>query len=246
MEPGIKSSFIPHDTAQSSGVQRALSGSFLDILTLISIVLFVASLVLGVGAFLYQQFLETSSKSKVTQLERAKAAFEPALILQLTRLDDRMRDADQILGSHIAPSVFLHMLEQVTLSTVSFRSLDLEAVDPQNITIRMDGVAESVNSVALQADLFSRNGIVTSPIFSNIDRELDGVHFSLSARINPSSILYAQSAGMQTSGTEAATPVSSPAPASSPSPQAQQMQSSAQPPSSSGSGTSFVPVPQQQ
>lgn len=223
MESGIQSSFIPHDAAQAAEGQRAFSGGLLDVLALLSIVLLVASLALAAGVFLYQQFLTTSAKSKVDQLERAKAAFDPALILQLTRLDDRMRDADQLLKDHVAPSTFFHMLENVTLSTVSFRSLDFEATDPQHMIIQMDGIAESVNSIALQADLFSKNGIITSPIFSKVDRQQDGVHFNLSALVNPSAIRYIQLATAAASAPSAAsmTPqssVSSPAPSPSPSP----------------------------
>ncbi len=192
MESGTHSSFIPHDVAEQGGRSTAREGNFMDLVALVSAVLFIASIILGLGVFLYQQFLDTSVKSKVAQLERAKAAFDPALIKELTRLDDRMRVADQILGNHNALSTFFHMLEQITLTTVSFRSLNFEASDPQNITIKMTGVAESVNAVALQADLFGKNGIVASPIFSNIDRQPDGVHFSLTALINPTSIKYAQ------------------------------------------------------
>lgn len=190
MDSGINSNFIPHDTAEKAGSMRAHSGSIMDLLALISAVLFVASLVLGVGVFLYQQFLDKSSSSKVDQLKRAQAAFEPSLIQEITRLDDRMRVADIVLSNHIALSVFFHMLEQVTLSTVSFRSLNFEAADPQNMTIKMDGIAKSVNSVALQADTFSKVGVIASPIFSNIDREQDGVHFSLTALLNPASLRY--------------------------------------------------------
>ena len=189
MDSGINSNFIPHDTALDSGAVSH-SGSFVGLFSLVAIVLFVASMVLGAGAFLYQGFLETSNKSKVEQLERAKAAFDPSLILELTRLDERMRDADLILGNHLSLSAFFHMLEEMTLTTVSFRSLNFESSDSQNMTIKMDGVAQSVNSVALQADVFSKSGIITSPIFSNIDRESDGVHFNLNAVLNPSDILY--------------------------------------------------------
>lgn len=221
MESGVQSSFIPRDAAQPN-TGRALKASFLDLVVLVSAVLFIASLVFGAGVFLYQSFLETSIKSKTAQLERAKAAFEPALILQLTRLDDRMRDADQILSNHIAPSVFLRMLERVTLSTVAFRSMSFEMIDLHNIGIKMDGVAHSVNSIALQADLFSRNGIITSPIFSNIDRQQDGVHFNLTALVNPSSIRYTQMSKMSVQGIEptslvpASSPVLSPVPAPAP------------------------------
>jgi len=180
----------------------------MDLVMLVSIVLLVASLALAAGVFLYQQYLDTSSKSKVNQLQVAKAQFDPALIQEFSRLDDRMRDADMILGSHIAPSVFFHMLEANTLTTVSFRSLDFQSAGDQGMTLKMDGIAQSVNSIALQADFFSKVGIITSPIFSNIDRQMDGVHFSFSAIVNSAAILYAQVAS---AGTLTPTPASTPA-----------------------------------
>ena len=182
-------SFIPRDAGQGS-VRRPASGGLLELFVLISVVMFVASGALGIGVFLYLQFLQASSTSKLDQLERATAAFEPALIHELTRLDDRMRSAGDILDRHTAPSAFFRMLEQATIRSVSFRSLNFEAVDAQRMAIKMDGVADSVNAIALQADLFSKVGMVTSPIFSNIDRRPDGVHFNLSAQLNPSALNY--------------------------------------------------------
>lgn len=200
MDSGINSNFIPHDTVQKAGGGGVRSGNILDLLALISAILFVASIVLGAGVFLYQQFLLKNSVSKVDQLERAQAAFEPSLIQEITRLDDRMRVADIILSNHIALSIFFHMLEQETLTTISFRSLNFEATDPQNINIKMDGTAKSVNSIALQADTFSKMGIVTSPIFSNINREQDGVHFSLTALLNPAYLRYVGLISSQNAG----------------------------------------------
>ena len=154
--------------------------------------LFVASAALGAGVFLYKQFLAIESASKLSQLERAKAAFQPSLIQELTRLDDRMHAADRILGAHIAPTAFFLALQQATLETVAFQTLDFQSLDPQDMKISMTGVAQSVNSIALQADLFSKNGVIMSPIFSNIARQPDGVHFNLSAVVNPKSIGYSE------------------------------------------------------
>lgn len=191
MESNIQSSFIPTDT-----VQRGRSGSSrregMDIFVLLAVVLFVASAALGVGVFLYEQFLKTSNASKVEQLERARAAFEPSLIRELTRLDDRMESGQLILNKHIAPSAFFHMLEQVTLQTVSYRNLSFNASDNDQMTLDMSGTAQSVNSIALQADLFGKSGAVTSPIFSNITREPVGVKFDMNAIINPAAINYVQ------------------------------------------------------
>jgi hypothetical protein len=135
------------------------------------------------------------------QLQRAKDAFEPSLIQELTRLDDRMHAADQILSAHLAPIALFDALQQSTLSTVAFGTLDFLAVDPQRMTISTTGVARGVNSIALQADLFSKNGVITNPIFSDISRQPDGVHFTLGAVVNPAAINYAR---LLTGGTPSA------------------------------------------
>lgn len=191
MDSGIQSSFIPRDAASATPVPRLRSGGGLaEVGLLVSIILLVASAALAGAVFLYGQYVQTSEDSKVEQLQRAKAAFEPSLIAQLTRLDDRMRAADIILGSHIAPTEFFAALQQSTLATVAFQTLDFQAGDTQRMSIKMSGIAEAVNSIALQADLFSKNGVITNPIFSDISRQTDGVHFSLNAVVNPAAINF--------------------------------------------------------
>lgn len=191
MPQNTPQSFIPHEAPTIAGARGRGTG-LADLFVLLAIVLFVASAALAAGVFLYQQYLQSSATSKVNQLERAKAAFEPSLIHELTRLDDRMRGAGDVLGRHLAPSAFFRMLEQTTIASISFTSLDFEATDASHMTIKMDGVAGSVNAIALQADLFSKGGMVTSPIFSNIDRESDGVHFKFAALLNPAALNYVQ------------------------------------------------------
>ena len=194
METGIQSSFIPHDAGDVKMSAPRIGGNgFSDLILLLSIVLLVASGALAGGVFLYEKYLQTSTDSKMEQLQRAKNAFEPSLIIELTRLDDRMHAAAAILSGHIAPSVIFGALEKATLTTVAFGSLDLNIADHQRITIKMDGVARSVNSIALQAQLFSKNGVISSPLFSGIGRDVDCVHFAVSAQINPAAITYAQS-----------------------------------------------------
>ena len=172
-------SFIPREMREVSVVGRVRRGGLADLFILIAVVFLVASVALAVAVFLYQQYLQSSGTSKVDQLERAKTAFEPSLIQELTRVDDRMRAA-------------FRMLEATTITTVAFRSLNFEAADAGNLSVKMDGIADSVNSIALQADLFSKGTMITNPIFSNINRETDGVHFNLSALVNPAAINYAQ------------------------------------------------------
>ncbi len=191
MDSPTQSSFIPQDAASLSSTSRVRSqGGLSDLMLLLTIVIFVASIALAGSVFLYNEFLKTSAASKREQLQRAKDAFEPSLIHTLTRLDDRMHVANELLAGHLAPTALFTILQQATLSTIQFKNLDLNAGDPQKIEIRMSGVAQSVNSIALQADLFSKNGSITNPIFSDINRQVDGVRFNLTALVNPQSLNF--------------------------------------------------------
>lgn len=194
METGIQSSFIPKEAGQTVSANHSVSGGagLPELFVLASIILLVASGALGGGVFLYRQFLQSQMTSKSEQLKRAEDAFQPSLVQQLMRLDQRMHAADSLLGAHLAPSVFFGSLDQATLTTVSFGGLTLDASNPAQVSIKMSGVARSVNSIALQASLFNKNSVITNPIFSSIDHQEDGVHFALQALVNASALSYAQ------------------------------------------------------
>lgn len=192
MESNIKSSFIPKDTVQMGTTRPSYGGrsGLSDLGVLFAIVLVVASAGLGIGTFLYKQYLGSSLESKRQALERAQAAFEPTLIAELTRLDDRMKAGELLLQKHTAPSILFALLEQLTLENISFQNFDFDGSQTDALKMTMQGVAQSVNSIALQADLFGKHTAIVSPLFSNIGREPDGVHFDLTATINPSALRY--------------------------------------------------------
>jgi hypothetical protein len=179
--------FIPHEPLVSQrGVREHGLG---DLLFLLATMLLFASGALAVGTFLYSNYLEASANSKLTQLEKARAAIDPSLIVELTRLDDRMRAANEILSTHIAPSLLLKTLHDTTVQNISYSSLEFQNKDGV-LSIAMDGVASAINTIAFQADLFARGNVITNPIFSGINRQLDGVHFALDATVNKDALLY--------------------------------------------------------
>lgn len=191
MESNIRSSFIPQApiSAPGAGGRRERKGG-MDLFLLLSLVLFFASIVLAAGVFLYVQYLTTAVESKRTQLQRAKEAFEPALIAELTRLDDRMKAADEVLSNHTSPSDIFALLQQLTLQTVAFSNFSFIAQNHLEMGITMQGVAQSVNSIALQADLLAKSGLILNPIFSNINRTIEGVRFDFTAAVDPAQLRY--------------------------------------------------------
>ena len=216
MPNNAPSTFIPHDASTGSVIRpRRPGGSGIaDLALLFSILAFVAAAALGVGVFLYQQYLTTTANSKLAQLKRAEAQFQPELVDQLQRLDERLQAAQTILSQHTAPSAFFGVLDQVTAKTIQFTALNLTVQD--KASIEMDGVGKSVNSIAFQADLLSKSGAYQSPIFSALSRQRDGVHFHLTADIVPAVLNYEQLTGGGPSIQQA--PSVSPQPAASSSP----------------------------
>jgi hypothetical protein len=194
MESGIQSSFIPQDAGEVKLTPPSIGGGtgFSELVLLLCIVLVVASGVLAGAVFVYKQYMQTSLASKKAELQRAKDAFDPTLIQQLTRLDDRMHAGSSILAQHISPSAIFDALSQSTLTTIAFKSLKIEDNDLQHINLTFAGVAQSVNSIALQAQVLSKNGTMSNPIFSSIGRQPDGVHFNLTLSVNPKAINFEQ------------------------------------------------------
>jgi len=192
MESQIKSSFIPQDVGKEPTARRVSGGSAGDLFVLGAIIVLIAALSLAVAVFLYTQYLNTTVASKQQSIDRARAAIEPALIEELSRLDARMRSSGILLGRHVAPSIFFDVLEQITLQSVVLTSLGLTTSGPDSIKITMEGLARSVNSIALQSDLYSKSGLITSPIFSDINRQEKGMHFKVDALLNPNNFHYSR------------------------------------------------------
>ncbi len=190
-------------SAHSGGsAPKAPSGSAVDILMLVAVVILAVSLALSAAVFLYDSFLNANVQRKGEQLQRAQQAFEPALVEELVRLDLRLQAANDVLSRHLAPSEMFNLLEELTLQSVSYSSLDYSINEDETIAIRMKGKADSVNAVALQASVFGQNNAIVSPIFSDIDLVSDGVAFSVSATVNPAALRYTTVFSQYSTGVE--------------------------------------------
>lgn len=194
MESNIKASFIPKDAgnlgqvaASSRSYTRARSG-LTDVLVLFGVVLLIASIALGVGAFLYLNYLQSSYTNGIETLKRS--GNDDAFITEATRSANRMSVAGELLSTHTAPRILFDLLEQLTLTTIAYEDLKYDATQGGEIVLSMQGVAASVNSIALQAEKLSENPAFSSPIFTNMSRQKDGVHFLLTTNINPAALNF--------------------------------------------------------
>lgn len=190
MAEQFQTSFIPKKTFDVGSAPKPAGVSVSAVISFIAVIMLVLSAVSATGAFLYERFLLTSIKNKEATLERAKSAFEPELIRELSRVDAKFAIGAQLLDEHVAPSGLLDLLEDVTLESVRFTSFSYLS-DPEGIHLVMRGEARSFASVALQSDELGRNRSLRDTAFSGLTLDERGnVQFTVTATVDPALVSY--------------------------------------------------------
>jgi hypothetical protein len=195
MEPKFQTSFIPKQSlSQVPTPTRKTSHSPVFALgTVIATVIFILAVTASALLFLYEQYLSSSIKSDQQSLAKAREAFEPALIQELTRLDQRIEAANQILDQHIAPSGLFNLLQTITLQNVQFTSFSYDngTASAGLVHISLTGRAKSFKSVALQSDVVGTNQYLRNAAITNLGLDQSGnVSFDLTADVDARLVSY--------------------------------------------------------
>lgn len=192
MDPNVQGSFIP-----KASMAAASRGSGAGLLFLLSLLVFVMSVVAAGGAFAYQQYLNGQIAGKNSQLQTAEGAFDASAIQDLVRLDSRLIQARTLLQAHVSPSAIFGFLSTITLQKVQFNSFDLGVNKDGGASLALTGTADSFSTVALQSDQFGASKVLRDVIFSGItvDDTTGKVSFSVNATVDPQLILYSNNLG---------------------------------------------------
>lgn len=190
MQDRVKTSFIPK---QSLKVERpdSVRGATYGVINTLAAVVLIASILGAVGLFLFEQYTKNSIESKRESLMRARAAFQPETIKELSRLDSRLSVSQTLLDEHLAPSILFDVIERDTLASVRFNTFSYGQLTPNTISVSMDGVAQSFNSVALQSDIFGKSGFFSEVIFEGLNIDTNGnVVFRFSGIVDNNQLRY--------------------------------------------------------
>lgn len=191
MEQNFQTSFIPKKPI----IKEAPSAQPVGFLMVISIVIFFTMVIAAGGLYFYKASLVSSLAKMEEQLDFAKNRFEPTKITQLQTLDRRLHASKEILSGHIAVSPIFKVLSEITMKSVRYTdfSYDTGSSPKDKILIKLNGQALSYRSVALQADLFTKNKNLIDPVFSNLALDEKGnVSFDLEFSVEPSFVDYKQ------------------------------------------------------
>ncbi len=192
MNTEFKTTFIPkkklaESRAGNTGEKQHARSS---LLSLLAGLLFITAVVSVLGVYFYKIAKQKELATKIQVIKSSEKSFEPGLILELKKLDIRLRAAAELLDKHIALSDFFASLGESTLPSVSFKSFSYTYKDGI-ADVKMDGEAEDYLPIAQQSDLFEANRYIMNPIFSDFQKTEDGtVSFSLSFSLNPELIRY--------------------------------------------------------
>lgn len=190
MQERVKTSFIPKASLAVERRQVTPKNPIGIINVLASIILIVA-LVAAVGLFLFEQFTIQNIERKRASLDRARAAFEPATIKELSRLNTRLTAGATLLNSHVAPSYLFDEIERLTLDSVRFKDFAYGEVGPGRVMVTMAGEARSFNALALQSDAFGQSEFFTEPIFTDLNLDETGnVVFTFNAVVDLSELRF--------------------------------------------------------
>ncbi|MFA5987612.1 MAG: hypothetical protein WC797_03115 [Candidatus Paceibacterota bacterium] len=194
MDNNIQTSFIPRKTLAPKSSEVG-EGSFSGVLLLVATVIFVATLVIFGGAYLYKKSAAASLEKMTQELGLLEASLESEKVLfeDLVAFDKKLQIANQLIESHVTMRPFLDILANNTLKAVRFRNLNYKVNGSGGADIKMDGEAKSFNAVAQQSKSFADTKKVTDIVFSGLDvGSNNNVVFNMSANLKGDSTSYVQ------------------------------------------------------
>ncbi|MFH1402173.1 MAG: hypothetical protein ABIG87_00930 [Patescibacteria group bacterium] len=177
----METSFIPKKNYNKPSAKSSFTGLFM----IVAMAIFLVAVASAVAVFFYNEYLISEIGNKSVILGKEKDGFDVSLIQKISKFDSRVKYAKKILDNHISLVPLFNFLENNTLKTISFSNFVFD-INKDDITCRLDGVAGSYASVALQSDIFGKNKNIIEPIFSNLGVNYEGdITFSVSAKIDP-------------------------------------------------------------
>ena len=181
-----KLSFIPK-TSSSGASQTSYKKAGLGPMSKSSVFLFIISLAILGGAFLYKNAIIRQIDSLTVSLTRAKAAFDPVLISEMEKLTVSLIVAEDLIAEHRFQSNIFDALEDLTHPDLRFSSLSYSYdLLKGGVKIDLTGQSKSYIALAQQAEIFGDSNKIESFTFSGLSLDETGdISFSLDLIFNP-------------------------------------------------------------
>ena len=194
MEQEFRTTFIPKKpiVPQPASSVGAVSKP-VGIIFTISLIIFIVSLCIGGGVYLYKSYLEKQVAELSSSLEALQRNIDPNVIKEFTVMDKRLKNSEVLINQHAVLSPLFTVLRTTTLPTVRYTKLDMTFSDNRDLQITMSGESDGYRSIALQSQALAKNANLKNTIFSNFVVTPKGrVAFDVSFMIPATDLAFAK------------------------------------------------------
>lgn len=192
VEQKFKTSFIPKKQTQpGNSIGRVVKGGS-GLVSGLSVIIFIITLVAAGGVYAYKYTLKGKVSSQKQALIAAKQGIDPVFISNTTRLNDRIKSVKSLISKHVAPAQIFTLLENETLKTVRFDSLQYSQTEDGELNLSLSGEAKSYQSIVLQSDRYGNTGKIRDVLFSGLQpvKESGVISFDFEGLVEPATVLY--------------------------------------------------------
>ncbi|MBY0328491.1 hypothetical protein K2Q02_00115 [Patescibacteria group bacterium] len=200
MDPTIPTSFIPKRPITSESMQGSsysTRSSSVGLLTLITVVVVIATAVSFGGVYLYEKRLSSQKTTLEDSINTARDGIGSEFVSDMQRLNARISGVQELLNSHIVVSPIFTELQNTTLRSIQYSQfkydIGTDTVTKASIVkVDLGGTARSYSTIALQSDAFSDSKIIKNPVFSNlnVDDKTGRVEFKLAFTVAIDDLSY--------------------------------------------------------
>ena len=155
-------SFIPR-RGPAKRAQHAVSRQ-VYIFTLISYILFFATLMAAGGVFFYDRYIDQKLEAEIVALNSAIGSFSESDMEVVRELDMRLRQTHSRLDKSVSVVSIFDALEQATVETVKISDVELVRQDDSQFVLTSTIETDTFDSSLFQRGVYERN-----QIFSSID-----------------------------------------------------------------------------
>lgn len=171
--------------------EAGYKGNGTGFFAVISFLIFILSVFLWGGVYMYGKFTENRIENNKESLRKDKESYESSLISEITGLSEKIKAAEVLIGKHAAFSGVLDFLQANTLKSVTFKNLLYNVSESGKPNISMNGTAKDYTELAVQANIFERSGGAEEVLFSGLKLNDAGqVNFDVKITLNPSVVSY--------------------------------------------------------
>ena len=197
MEPTIPTSFIPKRPIESSAAPAPHRNRSVGLLSLITVVVIIATGIAFAGVYLYQKQLVAQKMKLEQSIGDARDGIGTAFVSDMKRLDARISGVKELIKNHIVVTPIFEALEASTLRSVQYKDFGYSIKsDPttkaDSLIVDLSGTAKNYATIALQSDAFSTNSLIKNPVFSNltVDDKSRTINFKLTFSVDMTELSY--------------------------------------------------------